>query len=166
MHSHSALVGLYLGALHGLVRAAELGFRDRTQAPSPAYARTLGRMLRRLGHGKAALQGQWLAGFYFNDAMFRLAALYERGLKAVVGSKGREDIPCLRQIAEAKGLMNSAEFSALDAVRRDVNALKHRDGLVLTGRTVPFDTAVAAAIEGRGLLDRVARKVIRQSSDV
>lgn len=167
IHSHSALTGLYLGALHALLRAAELGFRDRTQTvPSRAYAQSLGRMLKRLGNGSPALRGQWLAGFYINDAMFRIAALYERGLKAAVGARGQQNVPCLREIAVAKGLMVSADFSALDAVRTDVNQLKHRDGLVLKGRKVAFDTAIAAAREARELLDRVARTAPPKRSDV
>lgn len=166
IHSHSALAGLYLGALHALIRAAELGFRDRTQTiPTTAYAQSLGRMLKRLGEGNAALRGQWLAGFYFNDAMFRLAALYERGLKAAVGARGRESVPHLRQIGIAKGVMGSTNFSALDAVRTDVNELKHRDGLVLKGREVAFDRAIEAAREARELLDRVARTAPTKRSE-
>lgn len=158
-YSRSALVGLYLGALHALARAVELGFRDRVGSiPARSYSRDLTRRLKRFGDGKLSLKRQWLAGFYFNDATFRLAALYERGLKAATGGKGQENVPCLRQIAIAKGLMSESDFRALDAVRKDINHLKHRDGLLLKGRTVPLRRAIVAAREALQLLAIVAGK--------
>lgn len=149
----AGIKGMYLGALYGLYRATELQFRNRTgSSVSRTYRTQLTLAFRRLAAGAPAVSGDWLAGFYFNDSLFRLAAFYERGLRIATGASGRPDVPCLRALAVAKRLMSATDFLALDQVRRDVNDLKHRDGLVLKGRSVDLNVAVNAAREAKTLL--------------
>jgi hypothetical protein len=154
--SSQALKGMYLGALHGLCRAMELRYRDGAVPDRRAYAAQLTKGFRRLSRGHQALKGQWLAGFYFNDGLFRLSAVYARSLKIATKASGRPNISCLRDLAVAKGLMKPSACQALSTVQQDVNDLKHNDGLLPSRRT-NLATAVSAAEEAVELL-RMALK--------
>jgi hypothetical protein len=47
--------------------------------------------------GQLRFDGKWMAGFHFNSALFRIAAVYHRILKIVVGRPtNRDEVPTLR----------------------------------------------------------------------
>ena len=137
-----------------------MGFVDRTGSHiSRRYRAELTLALKRLAAGNP-LSREWLSGFYFNDGLFRLAALYERTLRLATNSSDQTKFSRLRKRAVARGLMNSnEEFSALDTVRNDVNDFKHiRDGLLVNGRKVKLAVVVQAAEEAHVLLTRAILK--------
>lgn len=162
----AALKGLYFGALYGLCRAADLEFQDQTGNDLPhTYREELQKGLASLASGAVALPEPWQAGFYFNDGLFRLAAVYERGLKLVVGRRSKGNVGDLRACAIAKGLISDTQFRTLDDVREAVNGLKHDyDGLLRRGRIINWEEAVTAACEGEELL-RLALKVTDDQRD-
>src|SRR5678815_1814452 len=73
---------LFLGVLYALALAKMEGFVDRTKSSTQATAIT--RRAAVVAAGRIRLDGKWMAGFHFNSALFRIAAVYHRLLKIVV----------------------------------------------------------------------------------
>src|SRR6266852_3463244 len=80
-----------LGALHGLLQAKRLGFKDRDHAlddprgrsPQGAEYWAYGPLarVRLMAEGKLRVDGAWVAGFYFNSAVARMAAVFDRAVR-------------------------------------------------------------------------------------
>jgi hypothetical protein len=119
-------LGFMAGALHGLERAAALGYEDSRSQPVPAqFAREFIDALTANGRG-APPSAIWESGFFFNSAIMRLAALNER----IAGSN-----------------------DVAPNIRRSVNLLKHRADAHISGeRPISFDEAVTAATDLCALL--------------
>ena len=59
----------FLGAVYALIRAKHEGFRDR---PGRTIAiRPVAQRAARIAVGNLKTEGLWIAGFYFNNALFR-----------------------------------------------------------------------------------------------
>ena len=117
------IYGLLVGALYGLSKAVELGYVDRTGTSLPVdYSGELRRVAQGLVTSDEVNDRGWLAGFYFNSALTRLAPICER-LGKYAGK--REDL--------------------IPSIREEVNRLKHDTNGVLCGRTVGLSDAVDAA---------------------
>ena len=72
-----ALLGFMVGVLYSLDRAVALGFEDTRMKLHPAVERTEHRRtLQALTQG-STVDAPWLAGFYLDSAIMRLAALNE-----------------------------------------------------------------------------------------
>lgn len=81
VHAQSTLDFL-LGALYGLSLAALDGYEHRPKGKKPDFEPLVNRTAL-LVKGEVRLDGKWMAGFHFNSALFRLAAIYHRTLKVV-----------------------------------------------------------------------------------
>ncbi len=81
----------FLGAVYALIQAKQHGFTDRT---APIDITAVERRARMIAAGKVRLDGKWIAGGYFNNALFRTAAIYHRILKIVVGGKSLRACAC------------------------------------------------------------------------
>ncbi len=149
-----ALLGILLGSLYGLARAVQLGYEDRTgRALSLQYSKELRGLLADLEKGNLPSEGQWLAGFYFNSALHRLAALYHRSLKILTGRD--DNAPSLLEYAVKAKLLKKEHVSALATVHKEVNKLKHDTFGVLRDRAVDLALTVTAASQAFVLI-RVA----------
>jgi hypothetical protein len=132
-----SLLGTLLGALYGLQRAVELDFLDRTGSALPTdYTAELSDVARQIARGKVA-ESQWLAGFYFNSAIHRLAALNERLTKYVFGSK--KDV-CAD-------------------LRKENNKFKHEIEGLISGREIDIPKAVSAVTK----LAQVMKNVVESN---
>src|ERR1700691_4125703 len=88
----------FLGAVYALIRAKQTGFRDRPGRPiaiNPVRQRA-----GKIATGNLKTEGLWIAGFYFNNALFRTAAVYHRMLKVITG--GNDYVPALPPRARAR----------------------------------------------------------------
>jgi len=114
----------------------------------------------------------WLAGFHFNAALMRIAALYERSLRSLLSeSKYNEKITVIRKgapkdikISEAhvnelapivqERLFKSAhiKITAAGKIRKEVNKLKHQVLGVLPQDAVTMEEAIEALREIMDLL--------------
>jgi hypothetical protein len=118
-----ALVGHFLGALYALEKAHDLGVQDRSGAKLPAnYVDELQRLARSIARG-STVPKPWLADFYLNNAVYRLAALDDR----------------LATYLEA------AKVPEASHVARDTNFMKHKPAGILAGRRASFRDALSAA---------------------
>lgn len=121
--AEQALVGHWVGALYALVRAQGLTFRDQSGDATPVdYLAQLRRVTHCVSREKVPRDTAWLAGFYLNSALFRLAALGER-----IAKYAGQD----RRLAKDVGV--------------EVNRLKHDVSGVMAGRSIGLTRAVRAA---------------------
>jgi hypothetical protein len=136
-----ATIDYLLGALHSLHRAHALDFEDRPAAP-PACQSLLS--------VAASLDGlrevQWLAGYYFNSALARIAAVFHRGLK-IKHHQIRSRLS-LGQIDPDR--RNREE---LWKVHEQVNDLKHDAPGSFEGREVTFAEALKATEQAIQILE-------------
>jgi hypothetical protein len=137
----------FLGAVYALIRATQEGFRDRPGRP--IAIKPVAQRAARIAAGHLKRDGLWIAGFYFNNALFRTAAVYHRILKVVTG-RPTGYVPALQPVALARYPgWNSAN---LNTVHGQVNELKHEPQGIYHGRTVTYAEALKAACD---LLDLI-----------
>ena len=125
-----SLLGFMVGALHALDRAAQLAYDDARGMPDlDRSAREFRLAGRAVARGRAR-SNQWLAGFYLDSALMRLAAVNTR-LNKLLGT----------------------EDDRLHDVRQIVNSLKHDvDAHIGRPWTLRFGDAIVAA---KILIDRL-----------
>ena len=136
----------FLGAVYALIRAKQEGFRDRPGRP--IAIKPVAQRAAKIAAGNLKTDGLWIAGFYFNNALFRTAAVYHRMLKVITGGNGY--VPALQPIASAR--YPGWDSAQLSKVHSQVNELKHDPRGVYHGRTVTYAETLTAA---RDLLDLI-----------
>jgi hypothetical protein len=132
-----------LGALFGLVRAHELGFRDRTGTQFPIYRPHLANYALQIPKNQS-VNNLWLAGFYFNSAIQRIAAAFDR-IPRMLGAKKKKKVGTKRVPTSAKERMteiNNTPFDKWERVYDEVNAFKHDPEGRAAGRTVAMTDAI------------------------
>jgi hypothetical protein len=129
-----------LGALHGLIQARRLGFKDRSHSLDDPRGRSpqgveywdYGPLVRvgLMAKGQLRVEGAWAAGFYFDSALARMAAVFDRVVKRTARRKGllpasrTKNDPSLRDLLRALTL-ESFFTGKLGDVYREMNRLKH-----------------------------------------
>jgi len=144
-----------LGAVYALIFAKQNNFTDRPRGSIESTV--VQKRAEQLAAGTVRTDGKWMAGFHFNSALFRIAAVYHRTLKIAVGRLSTtEKVPQLR--AEATQLYRQwrkAQWSRhyLDTIHAQVNTLKHAPQGVFHRRTVKYQDAVRGVGELLDLID-------------
>lgn len=143
-----------LGALHALFQAKQLGYQHRPQSLDDKYWNE--GPLPRVGYmaqGKLRVEGKWLAGFYFNSALVRLAAAFDRTvrLKATRKKIKVKKRPVWNLLLDL-GLQRFSK-GKLARVYREVNPLKHAPEGLATGRRITMTDATQAFDEMLDLLN-------------
>lgn len=135
-----------VGAVYGLERAIHWGFMDRPGTWDQTYRPFLTKYVLDIVAGKD-IHPLWLGGFYFNSAIQRLAASYDRipGLLGAGTGNARERMISVR----------GSEGQDWYSVYKEVNALKHSPMGKAEGRRVTLEMALNAVDE---LLDLVETK--------
>lgn len=145
-----------LGAVHALYLARFYGFVDRTD--HPIETAVLLTRARDLSEGSIRIDGKWAAGFYFNGALFRLAAVFHRLLKLILDkTNSREFTPALqKEAAQRYPNWFSEGWTNLRVsdVYAEVNTLKHTTTGVIVSRTVSFHRALASLDEILNIAER------------
>lgn len=138
-----------LGAVYSLFYAKHHNYADRIKPLGPDDIKAVSVRAKDMAHYRVRTEGKWTAGFYFNNALFRIAAVYHRALKTVVGDNAKTFKVLVREAHERfKRAQNSDWASgALEKVNCEVNGLKHTTEGILPGRDVTFGDAVRAAGE-------------------
>lgn len=95
-----------LGALYGLSRAQELGFQDRAAGQIASYAAYLENDAAAVSEGQLPNR-LWLAGFYFNSSIQRLAAAFDR-IPKMLGAKKTNAAERMKEV-------NSGDYSGWGA---------------------------------------------------
>jgi hypothetical protein len=142
----------FLGAVYALIQAKRHDFTDRPDRPIEIAA--VEKRAVQIAAGRVRTEGKWIAGFYFNNALFRTAAVYHRVLKIIVGKSAYA--PALR--IEAQALYPRWSSENLPIVHSQVNDLKHTPRGLHDQRTVTYAIALAALGELLELIEASAGK--------
>jgi hypothetical protein len=137
----------FLGALHALILARIQGFVERMPG-TPIEIPVLRIRSAQIASGRLRLDGKWMAGFHFNSALLRLAAVYHRGLKILTGRVGYVS-PLFKNLDPIYRGWTGHPWSNTNIHRLhgEVNDLKHTPQGLYGGRNVTYAQAVAAAGE-------------------
>ena len=126
-----------VGAVYALREARALGHRDRVDYGEDDRNKHLSQLLAVINALDAGLllDPTWKAGFYYNAAIMRIDACYERFLKAVEEAAAAGHAQRRADEAETEALARHAETALrlgsplvrdhLRCVRKEVNKLKH-----------------------------------------
>ncbi len=149
--------GLMLGVVYSLRQAADLGFASRTgSCVGPDYSAELDETGAALvGHKQ--VPNHWLAGFFFNSALIRIAAGSHRALRTLY----RTNTGRFAELADRAVRENKVEERDIDWLRKvyhDVNAFKHEGHAeLLEGRQVE---TIEHGVKAAGQLVRLIQLAI------
>ena len=121
--SKLALKEILTGAAYALAKSYRLDYSRDASAVSRSDYLGVASILIDLSRGTLPNEGQWLAGFYFNSALLRIAAGYHRTLKILTGEN--EGKHCLKLLARERGLISDHELSSIETIWKEVNDFKH-----------------------------------------
>jgi hypothetical protein len=146
-----------LGAVYSLIYARNYDYDDRQQSLGPKDIGAVKIRATDMAAGKVRTEGKWTAGFYFNNALFRISAVYHRALKIIAGRETEKVyVDKLRPTAETlfQTWRNQRWTSAnLINLHKEVNELKHTADGIFQGRDVKFDAAIQALDELLNLIE-------------
>jgi hypothetical protein len=135
----------FLGALYALIFARHNN-RPFEARSGPIEVQWVVKRAENVAEGTVRTSGNWLAGFYFNSALFRIAASYHRGLKVMLNNEAsRLNKPQLLEGIEL--VFPRWQHKNLDEVYDEVNDLKHSPEGVFSSRSVSRKEAYAAVAE-------------------
>ncbi len=132
------------GALYALARAEELGYnhqnktRGKSTRRSAAVAQVATRMAQR---GVMTWKGEWVAGYFYNDALLRADIAYEHILRYRTGQKKANGPRLLKKAIDSK-MPKSLLIPSWTRVRDEVNNLKHRSWEFGEGPDIELDEAL------------------------
>ena len=146
-----------LGAVYSLIYARNYEYDDRQQPLGPKDIGAVKTRAMDMATGKVRTEGKWTAGFYFNNSLFRISAVYHRALKIITGRETEKVyVDTLRPIAEALFHGWRHQNWANENVKKlhkEVNELKHTADGVYEGRDVKYDEAARAVDELLNLIE-------------
>ena len=131
-----------LGAAYALIAARQENFKGKLGKSE--FAPILDRA-KLIATAKPKNSGNWMAGFHFNSAMFRISAVFDRLPKSLAGCKHAE--ACCEHGAAAryqKVKGKAWQMQQLHDIRKEVNAIKHDAVGVYRGRKANLNAALAA----------------------
>ncbi len=138
-----------LGVVYALIFARQQGFVNRSSIPIEVDKVVV--RAQDVAKGRVRVDGKWMAGFHFNSAIYRLAAVYDRVLRVVVCGGEKERVGSLRD--KAKERYSGWNSDQLDRINEQVNTLKHRPPGVFEGRKAVYLDAMSALAELLNLID-------------
>jgi len=144
-HFFVATLDDFLGALYALVFSQHNDHPFQTRS-GPIEVRTVVRRAEDITQGKLRISGNWLAGFHFNSAIFRIAACYHRGLK-VVSNKEASKLWKHQLLPDVQTNFPTWQYVNLDKVYDEVNDLKHTAEGTFNSRSVSRAEAVSSVAE-------------------
>jgi hypothetical protein len=137
-----------LGAVYSLIYAKSHGYEDRHQSLGSNDIQAVVVRATDMSSGKVRTEGKWTAGFYFNNALFRIAAVYHRALKIITGKENSKKVvdkllPIAKELHEhwRDGRWANVKLAKL---HKEVNGLKHSSSGIYLGRTIRFEEAIQA----------------------
>lgn len=157
---HSSLYNFALGAIYSLARAEQLGYPRQSQEPGRVWRRmeeAKELVLRMLVDDQPPEQGEWLVGFYFNDAIVRLDLAFEHILRYVGNLGPTAAIGEVREVATRKRFPSELLAIWSERGRNADNMLKHRSLEMLEDPGMSFTDALSVMENLVCALDWVVR---------
>ncbi len=149
-----AVIDDLLGAVYALIAARQEKFKGKLGKSDfpPILDRS-----KLIAGGKPKVSGNWMAGFHFNSAMFRLSAVFDRLPKSLAGCSHGEG--CCEHGAGARYRKLKGKAwpnQQLHDIRKEVNAIKHEAIGVYKGRRANLSAALAAVNQILDLTEALA----------
>ncbi len=135
----------FLGVLYALI-FAKYNNHPFESREGPIEIQTVVKRAEDVAQGIVRTSGNWLAGFHFNSALFRIAAAYHRGLKVVSGKTSR-DFKKDALLARVEPDFPNWQHTNLDKIWGEVNGLKHAAKGLFGSRSVSRREANGAVAE-------------------
>jgi hypothetical protein len=133
--------GLIVGCAFSLMKSHELGFDSNVGSE---YPNELDDIAQKIVEAELPERGPWLAGFFFNSALMRIAAGYHILLKRMFGNTD-ESRKILSEKAIKAGKVHPDDIALLDKIYQDVNDFKHVGAKLLRYRRIAtIDEAIEA----------------------
>ncbi len=150
-----------VGALYSLANAQELGFKDRPSSYPAEYSAHLSNYTLNIAE-KTQPHASWLAGYFFNSAIQRLAAAYDR-IPKLLGAREKvhsKSISAKQRMKE----VNTYDHANWTKVYDEVNAFKHDISGKGEGRSVTMADVMGAFAETTALLNNKADAIKKRYS--
>lgn len=144
-HYFVATLDDFLGAVYSLV-LSQCNVHPFEKRSGQIEIDTVIRRAEDVANGALRTSGNWMAGFHFNGALFRIAAAYHRGLKVVAQKettrKWKHEL-----LPDVEKAFPAWKHQSLDEVYDEVNDLKHTAEGKFNFREVDLEGAKAAVEE-------------------
>jgi hypothetical protein len=139
-----------LGAVYSLIHAKYYDFEDRTD--KSIEIDVLQKRASQIQNGDVRTDGKWIAGWHFNSALFRIAAVYHRLLKLTDGNtKTKKEYvsTLLGRVKPRYKRVKGVDWSSVrtHAIHEEVNTLKHTPQGVYSARKATFEDALISINE-------------------
>jgi hypothetical protein len=135
----------FLGAVYSLV-SSQCNVHPFEKRSGQIEIDTVIRRAEDVANGTLRTSGNWMAGFHFNGALFRIAASYHRGLKVVAHKETSKDMRN-KLLPDVEKAFPAWKHQNLDEVYDEVNDLKHTAEGKFNFREVDLEGAKAAVEE-------------------
>lgn len=133
-----------LGAVYCLIHAKYHDFEDRTDKQIEINVVQI--RATQIQSGNVRTDGKWIAGWHFNSALFRIAAVYHRLLKLIDNNPAnKEYISTLLPKAKTQyKQLKGVDWSSVrtEAIHNEVNTLKHTTQGIYSARKATFEDAI------------------------
>ncbi len=132
------------GAVLALLKAHELDFVFGTDSDRPVRVWNEARMIcEDIGNGNGLpVEGQWLAGYYFNDGIIRVAVAFEHLVRRETGLVDNGNFREMKDAALKAGFQEHW-LKSWNAVHLELNAIRHKIKKY-KGPTVEPEAAITA----------------------
>jgi hypothetical protein len=115
------LKGLLTGIAYSIIKSEEYGYSHEIR---PSHSKKVSEAAIDICSGKTPEDRKWIAGYYFNDAIYRIAAVYDVSLRILTDGKERNN-EVLAKAAVKTGVLKDRDIDKLKPIYKDVNKLKH-----------------------------------------
>lgn len=133
-----------IGALHGLAKAIDLKFVDRSGESDRTYRPFLAQYVLSIAELKP-VHSTWLAGFYFNSAIQRIAACYDR-IPKLLGAEEKKGGDAGSRMDKVNGAKREdhKRVEHWKNVYEEFNPFKHSPEGKASGRGIGLEDALSA----------------------
>jgi hypothetical protein len=139
------LLDLAAGGLASLIRANQLGYKDRTYPLPEQYYENLCIRVHKMGTGTLPQTGAWLAGYFLNSALLRIGAAREK-LRGVLTALDRQK----KHTGPPHRSLSNGDF---DVLHQEYRSLKHDLQGLRNARGVTYEQTIEALDELVCVLD-------------
>lgn len=136
-----------VGALLALTKAEQLDYSSLKSSETRGlrmWRKAKGICLEIERGGDVPTHGEWLAGYYFNDAIIRIAVAYEHIVRHATKLHGKELFRQLKTEALRKRGFKQEWATSWESVHKEMNRLKHQNLKFVDGPLLQYDQALQA----------------------
>jgi hypothetical protein len=157
------LLDLAAGGLSSLIRANQLGYKDRTYPLPKQYYENLCVRVHKMGTGTLPQSGAWLAGYFLNSALLRIGAAREklRGVLTALDRQKKHTGPRHRSLSKGEFDVLHEEYRSL---KHDLHGLRNARGVTFEQTVDALDELVCVLDDRRAELSNPTSRMPRMAA--